>query len=103
MQTRYEVHTVDLGRISKMDDPHFTTNELPGSQSVDRALRLLALVGRGAERGAQLSEIVQESGLNKPTARRRCLMRAPIWALTVQSDARGMAGLPWFMRQLHHK
>jgi DNA-binding IclR family transcriptional regulator len=86
MQTRYEVHTVDLGRISKMDDPHFTTNELPGSQSVDRALRLLALVGRGAERGAQLSEIVQESGLNKPTARR--LLLALMRAGLIEQEAR---------------
>ena len=61
-----------------MDDAQFATNDLPGSQSVDRALRLLALVGREAERGAQLSDIVEESGLNKPTARRLllALMRA---------------------------
>ncbi len=69
---------MDLRRISNMDDAQFSTNDLPGSQSVDRALRLLALVGREAERGAQLSDIVEESGLNKPTARRLllALMRA---------------------------
>jgi DNA-binding IclR family transcriptional regulator len=72
------VHDMDLRRISNMDDAQFPTNDLPGSQSVDRALRLLALVGREAERGAQLSDIVEESGLNKPTARRLllALMRA---------------------------
>ncbi|MBB3018152.1 DNA-binding IclR family transcriptional regulator [Microvirga lupini] len=45
---------------------------------MDRALRLLALVGREAERGMQLSDIVEGSGLNKPTARRLllALMRA---------------------------
>ena len=69
---------MDLRRVSDMDDAQFSTNDLPGSQSVDRALRLLALVGREAERGAQLSDIVEESGLNKPTARRLllALMRA---------------------------
>jgi DNA-binding IclR family transcriptional regulator len=69
---------MDLRRIGDMDDAQFSTNDLPGSQSVDRALRLLALVGREAERGAQLSDIVEESGLNKPTARRLllALMRA---------------------------
>jgi DNA-binding IclR family transcriptional regulator len=61
-----------------MDDAQLSTNDLVGSQSVDRALRLLALVGREAEHGAQLSDIVEESGLNKPTARRLllALMRA---------------------------
>jgi DNA-binding IclR family transcriptional regulator len=69
---------MDLGRIRAMDDAQLLPNELPGSQSVDRALRLLALVGREAERGVQLSDIVEESGLNKPTARRLllALMRA---------------------------
>lgn len=61
-----------------MDDGQLSPSDLSGSQSVDRALRVLALVGRGAERGAQLSDIVEESGLNKPTARRLllALMRA---------------------------
>lgn len=49
-----------------------------GTQSVDRALRLLAMIGRKADRGAPLSEVVEESGLNKPTARRllMALMRS---------------------------
>ncbi len=49
-----------------------------GAQSVDRALGLLSMVGRHAERGASLTDIVEESGLNKPTARRLllALMRA---------------------------
>ena len=61
-----------------MNDLRSSTHDLSGSQSVDRALRLLALVGRGAEHGAPLSDIVEESGLNKPTARRLllALMRA---------------------------
>jgi DNA-binding IclR family transcriptional regulator len=69
---------MDLRWIDNMDDAQFSTNDLPGSQSVDRALRLLALVGRETEHGAQLSDIVEESGLNKPTARRLllALMRA---------------------------
>ncbi|MXQ12127.1 helix-turn-helix domain-containing protein [Microvirga makkahensis] len=61
-----------------MEDGLPSTGDLSGSQSVDRALRLLALVGRGAERGIGLSVIVEESHLNKPTARRLllALMRA---------------------------
>ncbi|MEO4000594.1 IclR family transcriptional regulator [Mesorhizobium sp. CAU 1732] len=49
-----------------------------GAQSVDRALGLLSLIGRHADRGAGLTDIVNESGLNKPTARRLllALMRA---------------------------
>lgn len=52
--------------------------DLPGSQSVDRALRLLSLVGRETAFGLPLSEIVGESGLSKPTVRRLllALMRA---------------------------
>lgn len=51
---------------------------LSGSQSVDRALQLLALVGREPAGGLPLAEIVASSGLNKPTARRLliALMRA---------------------------
>ena len=36
-----------------MDDAHLATGDLSGSQSVDRALRLLALVGREAEGGCR--------------------------------------------------
>lgn len=52
--------------------------ELSGSQSVDRALALLALIGREPAAGLPLSDIVAASGLNKPTARRLllALMRA---------------------------
>ncbi|MDP3256622.1 helix-turn-helix domain-containing protein, partial [Bosea sp. (in: a-proteobacteria)] len=46
---------------------------LSGSQSVDRALQLLALVGREPAGGLPLAEIVVGSGLNKPTARRLLL------------------------------
>jgi DNA-binding IclR family transcriptional regulator len=51
---------------------------MSGSQSVDRALRLLALIGREPAGGLPLAEIVTGSGLNKPTARRLllALMRA---------------------------
>ena len=74
-----EVHGMDRYSASRtMEDGLPSTGDLSGSQSVDRALRLLALVGRGAERGTGLSAIVEESGLNKPTARRLllALMRA---------------------------
>ncbi|WP_108663044.1 IclR family transcriptional regulator [Acuticoccus kandeliae] len=49
-----------------------------GAQSVDRALRLLSLIGRHCDHGVALGAIVDESRLNKPTARRllMALMRA---------------------------
>lgn len=58
--------------------PRPVVNEASGSQSVDRALGLLAMVGRHADRGVSLTGIVEDSGLNKPTARRLllALMRA---------------------------
>ena len=51
---------------------------LSGSQSVDRALGLLSLIGREPAEGLALGEIVAGSGLNKPTVRRLllALMRA---------------------------
>lgn len=54
------------------------SRDLMGAQSVDRALRLLSLIGREPAGGLPLGEIVEESGLNKPTARRLllALMRA---------------------------
>ena len=56
-----------------------------GSQSVDRALRLLSLIGREPAGGLPLGEIVTESGLNKPTARR--LLMALIRAGLVEQEA----------------
>ena len=44
-----------------------------GTQSVERALSLLSLVGRGGAQGVTLAEVVAQSGLNKPTARRLLL------------------------------
>ncbi|WP_349236282.1 IclR family transcriptional regulator [Bosea sp. AAP35] len=57
---------------------HASRAGMSGSQSVDRALRLLALIGREPAGGLPLVEIVTGSGLNKPTARRLllALMRA---------------------------
>jgi DNA-binding IclR family transcriptional regulator len=58
--------------------PVVAEKDLTGSQSVDRALRLLSLVGRQAERGMALNQVVVEGGFNKPTTRRLllALMRA---------------------------
>ncbi|WP_343504039.1 IclR family transcriptional regulator [Alloyangia pacifica] len=50
-----------------------TPGSLAGSQSVDRALGLLGMVGRRPREGASLGELVAESGLNKPTVRRLML------------------------------
>ncbi|WP_245759213.1 IclR family transcriptional regulator [Tranquillimonas alkanivorans] len=62
---------------------HIVNQQVPpsppgGTQSVDRALALLSLIGRQPERGVSLTALVAESGLNKPTARRLvlALMRA---------------------------
>ena len=44
-----------------------------GSQSVDRALSLLGMVGRCMADGASLGDLVANSGLNKPTVRRLLL------------------------------
>lgn len=52
--------------------------ELKGARAVDRALSLLSMVGRHAERGVGLTDLVVQSGSNKPTVRRLllALMRA---------------------------
>lgn len=52
--------------------------ELTGARAVDRALSLLSMVGRHAERGVGLTDLVIQSGSNKPTVRRLllALMRA---------------------------
>ncbi|MBP7002644.1 IclR family transcriptional regulator [Amaricoccus sp.] len=55
-----------------------------GTQSIDRALSLLSLVGRAGAAGASLAEVVAGSGLNKPTARR--LLVALIKARLLEQD-----------------
>lgn len=69
-----------------MQPEAITTPDLSGSQSVDRALRLLSLVGRETASGLPLSEIVEDSGLNKPTVRR--LLLALMRAGLVEQEAR---------------
>lgn len=60
-------------------------DESGGSQSIDRAATLLALVAERHESGASLSDLVRNSGLKQPTARRLlvALIRA---GLIEQSD-----------------
>lgn len=41
-----------------------------GTRSIERAISLLLLVGRAGSAGARLADIVSQSGLPKPTARR---------------------------------
>jgi DNA-binding IclR family transcriptional regulator len=55
-----------------------------GTQSVERALTLLSLVGRGGDDGVTLATIVAASGLEKPTARR--LLVALIRARLIEQD-----------------
>lgn len=56
-----------------MEQKVISTTGLSGSQSVDRALGLLSLVSYFGDQGGTLSDIVEQSGLNKPTARRLLL------------------------------
>lgn len=56
-----------------------------GAQSVDRALALLSLIGRHTVEGIGLAAIVDESRLNRPTARR--LLLALMRARMVEQDA----------------
>lgn len=55
-----------------------------GTQSVERALTLLSLVGRGGDAGVALAALVAASGLNKPTARR--LLVALLRARLIEQD-----------------
>lgn len=55
-----------------------------GAQSVDRALAVLALIGRSPQDGVGLSVITDTLGLNRPTARR--LLLALIRAGLVEQD-----------------
>jgi len=57
-----------------------------GAQSVDRALGLLSLIGRNASEGVNLSVIVADTGLSRPTARR--LLLALMRARMVEQDAK---------------
>lgn len=57
---------------------------MSGAQAVERALQLLSIVGRAAERGVALSDVVAGSGLNKPTARR--LLMALMRSRLVEQD-----------------
>ncbi|MDO6587993.1 IclR family transcriptional regulator [Salipiger sp. 1_MG-2023] len=47
--------------------------QIAGAQSVTRALRLLPLVGRDPVQGVSLGQVVEETGLSRPTARRLLL------------------------------
>ena len=55
-----------------------------GAQSVDRALQLLSLVGRGGVAGRGLAGLVADTGLSRPTARR--LLMALMSARMVEQD-----------------
>ena len=60
------------------------TSPLSGAQSVDRALALLALIGRHSASGIGLSDLVARSALNKATVRR--LLLALIRSGLVEQD-----------------
>lgn len=75
---------VRWGRLAEMALSASDDSDLKGARAVDRALALLSMVGRHADRGVPLSVLVTESGLNKPTARR--LLLALMRAALVEQD-----------------
>ena len=74
--------------IEKLSDVRPEGQDAPasvsGAQAVERALQLLSIVGRAAEKGVALGDVVTESGLNKPTARR--LLMALMRSRLVEQD-----------------
>jgi len=74
--------------IENLSRPRPEMREAPasvsGAQAVERALQLLSIVGRAAEKGVTLGDVVTESGLNKPTARR--LLMALMRSRLVEQD-----------------
>lgn len=56
-----------------------------GAQSVRRAVAILRILARGQERGVRLTDIVGESGLNRPTVHR--LLRVLVEEGAVEQDA----------------
>lgn len=56
-----------------------------GAQSVRRAVAILRILARGQERGVRLTDIVDESGLNRPTVHR--LLRVLVEEGAVEQDA----------------
>lgn len=56
-----------------------------GAQAIDRAVALLQLVGRAGAGGARLADLIAQSGLQKPTARR--LLLALMRGGLVEQDA----------------
>ncbi len=68
---RNSIHNVDIGE-ARLGGDQPVAREIGGAQSVDRALALLSLISRHAG-GVSLSTVVEESGLNRATARRLLL------------------------------
>lgn len=70
--------------IEKMTALGNVAGSASGAQAVERAMQVLAIVGRGAETGVTLGDVVAASGLNKPTARR--LLMALMRSRLVEQD-----------------
>ncbi|MCE7518693.1 MULTISPECIES: IclR family transcriptional regulator [Halomonadaceae] len=60
------VHNMELKALSN-------GSTTAGAQSVDRALSLLSLIARQADKGSSLTDLTKSCGLNKPTVRRLLL------------------------------
>ena len=59
-----------------------------GAQSVRRALALLRILATGQERGVRLTDIVEESGLNRPTVHRLLKVLAEEGAVEQDAQSR---------------
>src|SRR5262249_15928602 len=75
------VHMVDNGM-----DAAFTTEPRKGGQAIRRALAVLRILAVGREAGLPLSEVVQATGLTRPTVHR--IVHALIEEGIVERNAR---------------
>lgn len=64
------------------------THRTEGAQSVRRAVAILRILARGQERGVRLTDIVGESGLNRPTVHRLLKVLAEEGAVEQDSESR---------------
>lgn len=61
-----------------------TAGKVPGTQAIGRALAVLRIVAAGQEHGVRLTDIVEQSGLNRPTVHR--ILRVLVEEAAVEQD-----------------
>ena len=64
------------------------TGRTEGAQSVRRAVAILRILATGQERGVRLTDIVGQSGLNRPTVHRLLRVLAEEGAVEQDPDSR---------------